>query len=238
MLLYSKINDLPEPDTFRVMTLRKWLRRERMVDGMGTNSWGDQFHLKRNHLTILSHFWRLIRTIFWERESDKLDLGLVVTNKAKQPDGLTRWAYNEVLLFWEHVGAAWNSRAAHISHSHARTPKSSRFTYLRWFLNLRRKSSDSPLPTFSTDEEEERLSLAPDLIARLLPFARVLVAFVGVSGGLLPIIAIVVLSRVHKGQVLGFIALFTSLFTLGLMLLTLVGKTKISKLDVFTASAA
>jgi hypothetical protein len=57
----------------------------------------------------------------------------------------------------------------------------------------------------------------------------------GKIASLLPIVAIVVLSKMHTQRViLGFIALFTRLFTMGLMILMLWGT---SMTEIFTASA-
>jgi hypothetical protein len=57
-----------------------------------------------------------------------------------------------------------------------------------------------------------------------------------IVASLLPIVAIVVLSKLHKqSMILGFIALFTSLFTIGLTFLAPSGT---SRTEIFTASAA
>jgi len=53
---------------------------------------------------------------------------------------------------------------------------------------------------------------------------------------LFPIIGIVVLSKIHtQAKILGFIALFTAVFAIGLMILT---DSKTSRTDIFTATAA
>jgi len=235
LLLYKKICDLPEPDAFKVRILSNWLRvGDFPIHSLGLSSWGELLK-GRGRPPLLSQFWRLIRTIFWERDSDKLDLGLVAPNRKMKSDSLTRWAYNEGLPFWENCVASWRTTATSdtlpSTGDLSGTTHQTRSTFSR-FLSRRLRKQPEP------KQDPESLSLARYRIHRLLPVARVLVAFAGISTGLLPIIAIVVLSKVQKQQVLGFIALFTSLFVLGLMFLTLMGKTEISKLDVFTASAA
>jgi hypothetical protein len=253
MLLYTKINELPEPETFCVNNLLKWLRtKDYPIDGPGKDSWGELLTLQPKLPSIWSSFFRLVRTIFWTKDSDKLRLDLVVPYKNKNVDGFTRWIETEGVPFWDRVCVAWKTprEPAERSEMSATLPppspdrgprrpsSASGTTIAQWLSDIRRKVSISSL----TSEKPAPEDGSPvDGKFKIVTYRyRTLLAFTTfattVFASLLPIVAIVVLSKVHRQpMILGFIALFTGLFTMGLMILTPPGT---SRTEIFTASSA
>jgi hypothetical protein len=248
MLLYAKTNDLPEPETFGVNNLLKWLRlKGHPIAGPGKDSWGELLRLDKRPPSLWSQFLRLVRTIFWERESDKVHLGLVVPRKHIEVDRIARWASSEGIPFWERFRGEWASYwkpeptlpQPSPSTAARHSSSSSASTLLQWISHhgrkLRHRSQDLG---WLKEEMEEGPKVFTYRIKRLVAFAHLLITFVGISASLLPIIAIIALSKVSQDKILGFIALFTGLFTFGLLVLTLLGTSRTSMLDIFTASAA
>src|SRR5208337_1250347 len=90
----------------------------------------------------------------------------------------------------------------------------------KFILELRRKwSNESPVSEKPGKcPGEEKIQIVTYRYRTLLAFTTFVTT---IFASLLPIVAIVVLSKLHKqSMVLGFIALFTGLFTMGLMMLT------------------
>jgi hypothetical protein len=223
MLLYTKINDLPEPETFSVNNLLKWLKLANYpVSGPGENSWGDVNTLDGDPPPLWQQFRRLVRTIFYEREADKVHLDLIMPRKNKEVDGLTKWVYSQGVPFWEGVCVKW----IHFWEPTERLPQ--------WLSDLGRRVSDASQDSNKSEGTmEEKSNIVTYRVKRLVAFTTFVTTIVA---SLLPILAIVVLSGIHKQRmILGFIALFTGLFTMGLMILTPSGT---SRTEIFTASAA
>jgi hypothetical protein len=235
MLLYTKVNDLPEPEIFGVKSLLKWLKVEESypIHGPGMDSWGELNTPDIPPMPLNSQFRRLVRTIFWEKETDKVDLGLVVPRKNKEVDGLTRWVYSEGVPFWEGVCGKWNPfwKDVHIKWNHFWEPTEG---LPQWLSDLGRKVSNaSQITEKSENTTQEKTKIVTYRVKRLVAFTSFVTTVVA---SLLPIVAIVVLSKMHEQpMILGFIALFTGLFTMGLMILTPSGT---SRTEIFTASAA
>ena len=239
LLLYTEINNLPEPETFSVNNLLNWLKLKAYpIDGPGENSWGKVKARPRNPKPRLG---RLVRSIFWEKESDKAHLDLVIPRKVKQVDGLTRWILREAVPFWEGFCVEWNNfwkptRELPSPNPGSRPRRSlSTFgaTLLQRLTDLRRNLSNA------SQESKDSEDAGEDELKIVTYRTKILVAFTTfvatVVASILPIVAIVVLSRIHKqDMILGFIALFTGLFTMGLLILTPSGT---SRTEIFTASA-
>jgi hypothetical protein len=234
MMIYSKMNDLPEPETYITNHLLRWLRcNDYPIDGPGMNSWGELLTLQREPPPLLSRFWRLVRTMFWEKESDKVHLDLVSPRKIIT-DRLSRWVYNEGLPFWDLVCVNWDNyrNPRGVLPSPNSVSQRKRRSITKWLSDLRRKVS----ATSQVSEARDQEGIISYRVKRLIAFAHLVTTFVGIVASLLPIVAIIVLSKLQKKQlVLGFIALFTGLFTLGLMAFTPWGK---SRIEIFTATAA
>jgi hypothetical protein len=241
-LLYTKINDLPEPETFRVKSLLDWLQAAKFpIEGKGSNSWGTLTTLAKNG-SILSQFFRLVRTMFWSMEEDNVHLDLVVPLTNKSADGLTKWIQSEGLPFWERVCAALQNKREDIlpctrsSTSSTRNSNASDSIFVpKFILELRKKWSNESQVSEKPGEcpKEDKIPIVTYRYRTLLAFTTFVTT---IFASLLPIVAIVVLSKLHKqSMVLGFIALFTGLFTMGLMMLTPSGT---KRTEIFTASAA
>jgi hypothetical protein len=234
MLLYTKINELPEPESFGVDNLLKWLKRERSnhpISGPGGDSWGELNAGDKARVPLWKQFQKLVRTIFWEKKTEKVDLhqlDLVVPRREKDVDRFTSWVFSEGVPFWEAVCVKWNNFLSNEDTNRERLP--------RWcgLSDLRRKES-------TTSQESEKSGHSKEEKTEIVIYhANKLIAFTTfvatVVASLLPIVAIVALSKVHKMRmILGLIALFTGVFTMGLTFLTPSGT---SRTDIFTASAA
>jgi hypothetical protein len=235
MLLYTRINALPEPETFGVDSLLKWLQDEKFpISGPGKDSWGRLYTVDEDQVQLWKRFGRLIKTIFWEKKKDKThlhQLDLIVPRKEKEVDRLTSWVFSEGVPFWEAACVKWNGFWKNNENEDTNTTEA---CLPRWLTDLRRKVSnisqnfEKPKHT-----QEERTQIVTYHASKLIGFTTFVATVVA---SLLPIVAIVVLSKVHKQRmILGLIALFTGLFTMGLMVFTPSGT---SRTDIFTASAA
>jgi hypothetical protein len=240
MLLYTRINDLPEPQAFGVNNLLNLLKEKPYpIGGPGVDSWGKFKAMPEEPMPIWPRFRRLVRTIFWEKDRDKLDLGLVVPRKNIEVDGLTRWVYTEGVPFWDIVCFEWNKfwqptqglPSPSPDSPQRRRSSASGATFVQWLRQT--VSNGSQEPKKSEIAEDGQLKIVKYRVKRLVAFTAFITTVVA---SLLPIVAIVVLSKLHKQpMILGFIALFTGLFTMGLMVLTPSGT---SRTEIFTASAA
>jgi hypothetical protein len=235
-LLYTKINDLPKPEKFRVKNLLDWLQAGEAkfpIEGRGSNSWGELTKLPPKG-SILSQFFRLVRTMFWSKEEDDIQLDLVVPLTNKSADGLTKWIESEGVPFWERVCAALQKKN-HILPTMAppSSQRNSNTTFAK-FIFGRKMSHESQVSEKPGEcPGEEKIQIVTYRYRTLLAFTTFITT---IFASLLPIVAIVVLSKFHKqSMILGFIALFTGLFTMGLMMLTPPGT---KRTEIFTASAA
>lgn len=241
LLLYTKINDLPKPEKFRVKNLLKWLQAkdtEFPIQGRGANSWGELTKESPTKGSVLSHFFRLVRTIFWSKEEDEIQLDLVVPLTNKTADGLTKWIESEGVPFWARVCDALKKKKYILPCTREPPPSkrssiSSDTSFARFFF--RRKMFDEKTVSENSEDytRDAKIKIVTYKYRTLLAFTTFVTT---VFASLLPIVAIVVLSKIHKqSMVLGFIALFTGLFTMGLMMLTPPGT---KRTEIFTASAA
>jgi hypothetical protein len=119
---------------------------------------------------------------------------------------------------------------------------SSAYSILQKWKTFRRKESVvSSVSAQSTEGEgqgkEEALENKPKIVTypirRMIRFTNFVATLVAC---LLPIVAIVVLAKLHtQAKILGFIALFTAVFAVGIMWLT---DSSAARTEVFTATAA
>jgi hypothetical protein len=264
LLLYSQINELPEADDVNVKCLRTWLRTtgkgngELQIQGPGKDTWGDLARPdERKSLGL--QLWVLLRGLVWAEHLAKSDVDLVIPRKKRELDGLTRWVAHEWIPFWHNLTGAVRKV---FRPPQERLPDPSPST-MRREERLRRFSSSSTLVQ-SIRNSLSRLSsssgsvsgnaqghgsgsvqggvppatkpgdnLTTYRMSRMLRFTSFVATVVAC---LLPTVAIAVLATMHsQRELLGFIALFTAIFAVGLMGLTDSGT---SRTEIFTATAA
>lgn len=216
MLQYSKINALPRADGWRasnVNTFRLALTSPAIgleVCGPGSQTWGES-HRHRAPLPLSRQFLNLVT--FW-REEEKAKTDLVIPRVVTEVDGITLWVANKFVPFWHSVRSAMGRKMP---------PKSLP------------KTEPKKKATF-VDAREVQPTLVSYSESYLGPMIRITSFVATVTACLLPTVAIVVLSSVHTlAKLLGFIALFTALFSMGLILLT---NHETSSQQIFTATVA
>jgi hypothetical protein len=219
LVQFSQINALPQPDGFNIDCLREWIIDPKMggakIKGSGRCSWGDVENEQKTYKGLRWHLLRLIKSPFWAGIPEEVCPDLVTPHQPEKIDGLTRWVANDWVPFWEFIcewiaGRAPKRTQADIEA--AKMKKSEEKTH----------QNNEPGPTLVT--------YSMNVMLRFTSLVATLVAC------LFPIVAITVLSKIHTNtKILGYIALFTALFALGLMSLTPPGT---SRTEIFTATAA
>lgn len=252
LLQYSKINELPAADEFIVNNLHTWLMNSKQggqVRGSGKDSWGllsdSDLRIIKPFKTHLIHFLRSL-TIFWAEKPPESDhLGLVVPRNLKEIDGFTHWVASEWVPFWHRLkGVIWKSKehnAANekdlpISSTNSQGKKkrrhSSTSSISSSLYRLLSRLKSPPEPD-TRDTSEDCPTLPTYHMSRMRTFTSFVTTIVAC---LLPTAAIAVLATIHsQAKLIGFIALFTAIFAMGLMGLTNSGT---SRTDIFTATAA
>lgn len=249
LLQYSQVNELPKADVVNVNSLHHWLMDPKLgkntIGGPGAESWGK---LERNSPapeSLLSQFLHLFKSRTLEEDDIKLDL--VVPRKCEKVDGLTLWVAHKWIPFWHNL-PQWSfklsrssSSQSGASHEHDVEDRCSaeREKGVPSRTSLRCKMSrwcGWPKPHELVTSNEET-SVQPTLDTYSMNSMLRFTSFVAtVVACLLPTVAITVLSTVHTtAMLLGFIALFTAIFAIGLMSLTNPGT---SRTEIFTATAA
>lgn len=215
------------------------------IGGPGAESWGK---LEQNCSTsegILSQFVHLFKSR--NTEEDDIMLDLVVPRKCEKVDGLTLWVAHKWIPFWHNLPqwsfkrARSSSRQSDASHEHDVEDRSSAErekgvpsrTSLRHKISRLCGWSEQHEPVTANQETPVQPTLDTYSMNSMLRFTSFVATVVAC---LLPTVAISVLSTVHTtAMLLGFIALFTAIFAMGLMSLTDPGT---SRTEIFTATAA
>lgn len=248
LLQYSKINELPAADEFIVKNLYTWLTEPKLAGGLvrgpGQESWGDLGNPESDK-PFKAHLIRFLRslTIFWAEEPPKKSHpDLVVPRRVNDIDGFTRWVTHEWVPFWHCLrGKIWkgkgrpegnekglptNTQSEQRRRHYSAGSDSSSFSL--WLSQL----TSHPEPN-KRDTSEQSPSLTSYRMSRIYAFTSFVTTIVAC---LLPTAAIAILSTIHsEPKIIGFIALFTAIFAIGLMGLTNPGT---SRKDIFTATAA
>lgn len=204
------------------------------LTGSGSQVWGSA--LAKSSGTQKS-FWRLVWRLFagffktLEIKRDKVPQEfqehLVVPRGGSKPDGLTLWVVYSFIPLYHYVwkkcgGLTWTETWDKVK---GQLPK----------CHLPRHRQDSNASHVSEDSNGDKAmekSLTAYSKSWILHVTSILTTIVAC---LLPIVAIVVLSRVHTmGMILGLIALFNSVFAFGLALISSTS----SRVEIFTATAA
>jgi hypothetical protein len=248
LLQYSKINELPAADEFIVNNLHTWLIDPKLgggrVRGPGQDSWGDLGHSEppKPFKAHLIHFLRSL-TIFWAEKPPKTNHpSLVVPRNLKEIDGFTRWVANDWVPFWHCLkGKIWKGKT-HIGINEKGLPTNTRSKQTRRHFSTSSDSSSispwlswlrSPPEPDKGNTSEECPTLTTYHMSRMRTFTSFVTTIVAC---LLPTAAIAILATIHsEAKLIGFIALFTAIFAMGLMGLTNSGT---SRTDIFTATAA
>jgi len=241
------------------------MMKELNIQGIGQNSWGD---LERGNSEESPTLWErlgsLVRSICWPKEPDLGDLDLVVPQKIKNVDSLTRWIANEGVPFWHTLRNVFRD-----AREQARKETWCLFGvyFLRYSFGLVPEDDGENLPGGASDKKSNsrisilslsaikstlkpltwkkstgsRNSYVPEEKPTLVEYSRrSMIRFTNLVATLvaclLPIVAIAVLAKMHtQPQILGFLALFTAIFAIGIMWLT---DSNASRTEIFTATAA
>ncbi|KAF8854021.1 hypothetical protein BDZ45DRAFT_747999 [Acephala macrosclerotiorum] len=250
LLQYSEINALPRADSLNVSSLRHWLtdpsQGKPQISGPGATSWGELNQEPHPSLSFLSQFLHLFD--FRSHNKDGMKLDLVVPRKYEKVDGLTLWVAHKWIPFWQNLPhfPRWSSKHRKPSlsqsntcplHDIENTSSAEREKGVPGRKSLRRKISQMFQPSKPCEPENSDTAIMPTLDTYSMSAMLRFTSFVAtVVACLLPTVAISVLSTVHTtAKLLGYIALFTSIFAMGLMGLTDSGT---SRTEIFTATAA
>lgn len=207
-------------------TFRRWLREPSAgkfcIAGNGEQStWGSLYDEEEEEPGSLKWqcakmIWRLI----WPKPPPANDLDLVATRPPHKIDGLTRWVADEFVPFHHNVikyrRGKKSQRAKDLEKARTKPP-----------VKKVRKERKAQKPEF----QQETLSTYSE--GSMLKFTS---AVTTVVACLMPIVAIVVLSKVHGiNNLLWCLAGFASVFSMEVIFLTNAGT---SRVEIFTATAA
>jgi hypothetical protein len=248
LLQYSRINELPAAEDFNVNGVRTWLRDPKLgnfhASGPGQDSWGDPHEPDPQTEPFQAHLIRLLRsvTIFWAEEPKKCHPDLVVPRTRKEIDGFTRWIANDWIPFWhslknifKHTDSTGSKRPELPTNRNGEKRRSSNTSRASTLVQLFSETIGwtSPPGPDSGDTPDKRPTLTTYHMSRMRRFTSFVTTIVAC---LLPTAAIAVLSIINsQAKLIGFIALFTAVFAIGLMGLTNSGT---SRTEIFTATAA
>ncbi|PMD38749.1 HET-domain-containing protein [Hyaloscypha variabilis F] len=217
---YSQINALPAARTSNTYNLRTWLNSPSFkylpIAGPGADTWGK---LAVDPQMMTSSFYRRFLSFWTPKESFKDDL--IVPQPVYETDGITFWVTNQLLPSLEYVRSFLTKR---------------KWGLKQWIFHLLQEKRVEAMVE-GERRAEERRGLRGG-IGRYRPGRPIcLISFmITVIACLLPTVAIVVLATVHTTkELLGLIALFTALFSMGLFVFSDQGT---SSTQVFTATVA
>ncbi|KUJ13040.1 uncharacterized protein LY89DRAFT_199624 [Mollisia scopiformis] len=246
LLQYAKLNQLPAADEFNVNGLRTWMGEHGLgdytVQGPGHESWGDPSAADPLKKKFWAHLVQLLRsiTIFWaerpEEKLMKLHPELIVPRQKKEIDGFTQWIANDWIPFWHSLKSKFAApQVLPTEKDRSYSPSTSTTTTLVQRMSAKIRlwfpSEDSSLEP--KDASESKPTLQVYQMSRMRRFTTF---FSTVVACLLPTVAIAVLSTIHsQAKLIGYIALFTAIFAMGLMGLTGSGT---PRTEIFTATAA
>jgi hypothetical protein len=216
-----------------------------MIGGPGAESWGKLEQKFSTPESLLSQFLRLFKSETAEEDEIKLDL--VIPRKSEKVDGLTLWVAHKWIPFWHNLPqlsfkrAISSFRQNDASHEHDVEGRSSaereKGAPGRKIIREKISCLCGPKPREHETANQETPTVQPTLDTYSMnSMLRFTSFFATVVACLLPTVAISVLSTMHStAMLLGFIALFTAIFAMGLMSLTDPGT---SRTEIFTATAA
>jgi hypothetical protein len=243
LIQFSRVSEFPEADSSNVECLRNCAREVvngSAITGSGSQTWGTLCKAKVTQKSLGKLVWGLFVGLFKTQEVKRAKVPkefqehLIVPRAGSKPDGLTLWVvYSFIPLFhrvWRGCGEPtwaklWGGVKGPFSSCH--------------LPRFRQDSSASTASTAGTAASSgSNLSKAGD--KNLTAYSkswilRVTSILTTIVACLLPVVAIVVLSRVQSmGMILGLIAIFNSVFAFGLVLIS----SGSSRVEIFTATAA
>jgi hypothetical protein len=245
LIQFSQVSAFPDADSSNVDCLRKFARKvcePSGITGPGSQTWGtlsSENGTEEPPKTFWPLFWGLFLGFFKTQEmkrdpvKDEFQEHLIVPRVGSKPDGLTTWVTYSFIPLFHHVWQGCGSPTWAGLWTKVTGPFSS--------CHLPKCWQDASPPT--TNTAASRGAKRPKVEKNLTGVTayskswilRVTSILTTIVACLLPVIAIVVLSRVHSmGMILGLIALFNSVFAFGLVLIS-AGS---SRVDIFTATAA
>jgi hypothetical protein len=240
LIQFSQISTFPDADSSTVKCLRKCARKgyeDRGLKGAGSKIWGPLDHEQDEAPSFWGLLLGLVTGFFKSEEEEQAPIStdfkehLIVPRGEKKRDGLTSWVeQNFIPLYhcvWIKCGRPTWKSPWHLFRRQlclCRLPK----------CREKRGSNASNLDRSETEGSNEidkgNFTAYSDVwIFRVTSIMTTIVACI------LPVIAIIILSRVHTmGMILGLIALFNIVFAFGLAMIS----TESSRTDIFTATAA
>jgi hypothetical protein len=216
------------------------------IQGPGSKCWGILTGKEQKKLSLGRQFLYLLRSIVWKKKTEKDGLDLIVPRSGHEVDGLTTWVASEFVPFWQSVRDTYHKLRKPVSGegsvgdagdqniSSMRSNSKPICGILPWTEprhQQKEKAAKDPPKTDHAPESWPTLnSYSEDRMLRFTSGVATVIAC------LLPTVAIAILSKMQRmPEILGFIALFTTIFAIGLMLLTDAGT---SRVEIFTATAA
>jgi hypothetical protein len=243
---YSKLFEFPKADNCNVDCLRRSAMQicndGSAVTGPGSQIWGTLSSSSDTHKSFWKLLFRLFIGLFKSLEDPRPPVDkefqehLIVPRLGKKPDGLTSWVAHCFIPLFHYVwrggeptwAGIWNRLMHNLSSCARLLPLQHQDTTKKRDSNasdtLNSEGSD-----FSGVGDGSVTAYSETWIFRVTSIITTIVAC------LLPVVAIIVLSRVQSmGMILGLIALFNTLFAFGLVLVS----SGSSRVDIFTATAA
>lgn len=246
LIQFSQVSAFPDADSCNVKCLKncaKTCNDGSGLTGSGSQIWGGLGKDTEKEKPSWQLFLRLFVGLFKSQEEKRATVNqefqehLIVPRQESKPDGLTLWVVHSFIPLFHYVwgkcgrptwGNLWRQLQGRLCS--CRLPKCYQGT------TEKRGSIASSTGTPGSDgsnvpdvEEKNLTSYSASWILRVTSILTTIVAC------LLPVIAIVILSRVHTmGMILGLIALFNTVFAFGLVLISSTS----SRVDIFTATAA
>jgi len=233
LIQYSKVSAFRDADSLNVLSVRDCAGKayeNRGITGSGSTVWGTLCGELEGTTDVEKPFWKLILGLFlglFKTQEDKrpkvpdeFQECLIVPRLGSKPDGLTLWVAHSFIPLYHRV---WKR--------HGEPTWDKLWARLQKYLHPPCLPIASPKPdTQDTPELSKGLTLySSSWIMRVTSLMTTIVAC------LLPVVAIVILSRVHTmGLILGLIAVFNTIFAFGLVMIS----SSSSRVDIFTATAA
>ncbi|KAK0714537.1 hypothetical protein B0H67DRAFT_644387 [Lasiosphaeris hirsuta] len=219
LIEFSQVSAMPEPSKINVQALFGWLTDQDSggcnVNGLGSDAWGDQSkNLQLQHPYVL--FRALLRSIFvfWKSPPARTDCRLVVPRLSSTVDGLTGWVADVWTPFWVSFK------------EYCKDPK-------QYSQNGPESGSAGIAVSILTQQKEKKKNrFETHSEKNMLRFTSAIATIVAC---LLPTLAISILTTARgMTETLLYIGGFTTLFSIGLMILA----TETSRVQIFTATAA
>lgn len=240
LVQFSQISAFPEADSSNVECMRRCASRafnDQAITGSGSATWGILSRKNGTDDTPKS-FWQLVWGVFVglfitkevtrAEEPRVFQEQLIVPRAESKSDGLTLWVTYSFIPLYHHVWKKFRSP----NWAKFWTKVNGQFSKChlpRWHQESTEKSAPHKHSKHSKAGVGDLTKYSHRWIVRVTSILTTIVAC------LLPIIAIVVLSKVQSmGMILGLIALFNSVFAFGLVLISSTS----SRVEIFTATAA